>query len=86
MVSSVLVSSVWRGLRSVPAVVVIAVDVEDLLALDGEHAAWVSVREMHTGDTGETYPESTHSVKPAGRVSVNADGGVKRLAEGHTCA
>ncbi len=61
-------STASRGLCAVPAVVVIAVDMEDLLALDGEHTIARSAVIHTAGCEGEAHPESTHSVRPGNEI------------------
>ena len=54
-----------RGCETIPSVVIIAVDVQDLLALHTQY----TIQLVRTSDSSLllvlAYPESTHSVRPA---------------------
>lgn len=62
------------GPQSVPAVVIIPVDVEDFLAFDGEHSRQESAPGQDSILLWSAYPESTHSVKPVDQIRVNMVG------------
>ena len=48
-----------------PSIVVVSVDVQDLLALNTQHATVSQLCVLRERDQdGSTYPDSTHSVNP----------------------